>query len=65
EAYYVNMQSSNEWKSKHLGISKEVGTLRYHSLVFPLAKVGDEAVYKELGDRMEKAATTASNLEAE
>ncbi|GKA67079.1 ribonuclease H-like domain-containing protein [Tanacetum coccineum] len=31
----------------------------------PLVKVGDEAVYKELGDRMEKAATTASSLEAE
>ncbi|GJV01271.1 putative reverse transcriptase domain-containing protein [Tanacetum coccineum] len=28
-------------------------------------KVGDEAVHKELGDRMEKAATTASSLEAE
>ncbi|GJR64014.1 putative ribonuclease H-like domain-containing protein [Tanacetum coccineum] len=27
--------------------------------------VGDEAVHKELGDRMEKAATTASSLEAE
>ncbi|GKC87035.1 putative ribonuclease H-like domain-containing protein [Tanacetum coccineum] len=26
--------------------------------------VGDEAVYKELGDRMERAATTASSLEA-
>ncbi|GJU06823.1 hypothetical protein Tco_1123253 [Tanacetum coccineum] len=31
----------------------------------PLVKVGDEAVHKELGDRMERAATTASNLEAE
>ncbi|GJZ06046.1 hypothetical protein Tco_0539839, partial [Tanacetum coccineum] len=27
--------------------------------------VGDEAIHKELGDRMERAATTASNLEAE
>ncbi|GJV24904.1 hypothetical protein Tco_1377599 [Tanacetum coccineum] len=27
--------------------------------------VGDEVVYKELGDRMERAATTASSLEAE
>ncbi|GKB14981.1 putative ribonuclease H-like domain-containing protein [Tanacetum coccineum] len=27
--------------------------------------VGDEAVYKELGNRMERAATTASSLEAE
>ncbi|GJW96018.1 putative ribonuclease H-like domain-containing protein [Tanacetum coccineum] len=31
----------------------------------PPVKVGDEAVYKELGDRMERAATTASSLEAE
>ncbi|GJX33231.1 hypothetical protein Tco_0243086 [Tanacetum coccineum] len=28
-------------------------------------KVGDEAILKELGDRMERAATTASSLEAE
>ncbi|GJV53688.1 hypothetical protein Tco_1449429 [Tanacetum coccineum] len=28
----------------------------------PLEKVGDEAVHKELGDRMERAATTASSL---
>ncbi|GJY38329.1 putative ribonuclease H-like domain-containing protein, partial [Tanacetum coccineum] len=50
---------------KHLGKSKEVGTPRYLSLVAPLKKVGDEAVHKELGDRMERAATTASSLEAE
>ncbi|GJR72813.1 putative ribonuclease H-like domain-containing protein [Tanacetum coccineum] len=31
----------------------------------PLEKVGDEAVHKELGDRMERAATIASSLEAE
>ncbi|GJS46318.1 putative ribonuclease H-like domain-containing protein [Tanacetum coccineum] len=30
----------------------------------PHVKVGDEAVHKELGDRMESAATTASSLEA-
>ncbi|GJW11179.1 hypothetical protein Tco_1577006 [Tanacetum coccineum] len=29
-----------------------------------VVKVGDEVVYKELGDRMERAATTASSLEA-
>ncbi|GKA99344.1 putative ribonuclease H-like domain-containing protein [Tanacetum coccineum] len=34
-------------------------------LVVPLTKVGDEAVHKELGDKMERAATTASSLEAE
>nr|GEX92159.1 hypothetical protein [Tanacetum cinerariifolium] len=31
----------------------------------PPKKVGDEAVHKELGDRMERAATTTSSLEAE
>ncbi|GJU48017.1 putative ribonuclease H-like domain-containing protein [Tanacetum coccineum] len=31
----------------------------------PPIKVGDEAVHKELGDVMERAATTASSLEAE
>ncbi|GKB13793.1 putative ribonuclease H-like domain-containing protein [Tanacetum coccineum] len=31
----------------------------------PPKKVSDEAVHKELGDRMERAATTASSLEAE
>ncbi|GJW27133.1 hypothetical protein Tco_0040944 [Tanacetum coccineum] len=51
-------------ESIHLGISKEVGTLRYLNLVAPLTKVGDEAVHKELGDRMERVATTASSLKA-
>ncbi|GJT98338.1 hypothetical protein Tco_1093856, partial [Tanacetum coccineum] len=31
----------------------------------PLIKVGDEAVHKELDDRMERAATTASSLKVE
>ncbi|GJW36986.1 hypothetical protein Tco_0059906 [Tanacetum coccineum] len=31
----------------------------------PPVKVGDKAIHKELGDRMERAATTASSLEAE
>ncbi|GKB31140.1 putative ribonuclease H-like domain-containing protein [Tanacetum coccineum] len=31
----------------------------------PPKKVGDEAVHKELGDRMERATTTASSLEVE
>ncbi|GJV90149.1 hypothetical protein Tco_1534087 [Tanacetum coccineum] len=31
----------------------------------PPVKIGDEAVHKELGDRMERAATIASSLEAE
>ncbi|GKE04349.1 hypothetical protein Tco_1396367 [Tanacetum coccineum] len=45
-------------------MSKEVGTPRYLSLVVPLKKIGDEAVHKELGDIMERAATIASSLEA-
>ncbi|GKE63798.1 hypothetical protein Tco_1514165, partial [Tanacetum coccineum] len=31
----------------------------------PPVKVGDKVVHKELGDKMERAATTASSLEAE
>ncbi|GKB60657.1 putative ribonuclease H-like domain-containing protein [Tanacetum coccineum] len=53
---------SNSYHLRHClrgGISQEVGTPRYLSLVVPLA------VHKELGDRMERAATTASSLEAE
>ncbi|GJV07583.1 hypothetical protein Tco_1345239 [Tanacetum coccineum] len=49
---------------KHIGKSKEARTLRYLSLVVPLTKVGDEVVHKELGDRMERVATTVSSLEA-
>ncbi|GJW90678.1 hypothetical protein Tco_0168231 [Tanacetum coccineum] len=50
-------------KAKHIGYLVRIP--RYLSLVVPLKKVGDEAVYKELGDRMERAATTVSSLEAE
>ncbi|GJR59782.1 putative ribonuclease H-like domain-containing protein [Tanacetum coccineum] len=59
---------SNSYHLRHClrgGISQEVRTPRYLSLVVPLTKVGDEAVYKELGDKMERAATAASSLEAE
>ncbi|GKA08867.1 putative reverse transcriptase domain-containing protein, partial [Tanacetum coccineum] len=52
------------WSRYMTGISKEAGTPRYLGLVVPLTKVGDEAVHKELGNRMERAATTASSLEA-
>ncbi|GJV36479.1 putative ribonuclease H-like domain-containing protein [Tanacetum coccineum] len=55
--------ATQDRKSTTRGISKEVGTPRYLSLVVPLKKVGDEAVHKELGDKMERAATTASSLE--
>ncbi|GKG56773.1 hypothetical protein Tco_0582124, partial [Tanacetum coccineum] len=46
------------------GNSKEVSCGSYLSLVVPLRKVGDEAIKKELGDRMERAATTASSSKA-
>ncbi|GJU11637.1 putative ribonuclease H-like domain-containing protein [Tanacetum coccineum] len=79
EAKYVaatsccRQSNKNEWKDmlhqkkvfKYIAKSKEVKKLRYLSLVVPLKKVGDEAVHKELGDRMERAATTASSLEVE
>ncbi|GKE04116.1 hypothetical protein Tco_1396134, partial [Tanacetum coccineum] len=38
---------------------------KIHQSGSPTNKVGDEAIHKELGDRMERAATTASSLEAE
>nr|GEW24061.1 paired amphipathic helix protein Sin3-like 1 isoform X1 [Tanacetum cinerariifolium] len=57
---YHHTVKTDNWET-----SKEVEALRYLSLVAPLKKVGDEAVHKKLGDRMERAATTASSLEAE
>ncbi|GJX84440.1 uncharacterized mitochondrial protein-like protein [Tanacetum coccineum] len=57
--------ASLDRKSTTEGKSKEFGPQRYLSLVVPLKKVGDEAVHKQLGDRMKRAATTASSLEAE
>ncbi|GKE13680.1 hypothetical protein Tco_1421257 [Tanacetum coccineum] len=51
--------------NKTSGNSKEVGIPRYLSLVVPLRKFSDEAVHKELGDRMERASTTASSSEVE
>ncbi|GKA12932.1 putative ribonuclease H-like domain-containing protein [Tanacetum coccineum] len=65
EAEYVAAASCCGQNQTHLGISKEVGTPRYLILVVPLTKVGDKVVHKELGDRIERAATTASSLEAE
>ncbi|GJX82441.1 hypothetical protein Tco_0331922 [Tanacetum coccineum] len=72
EAHDVYYALKYDWKCllhqtksvKYIGKSKEVGTLRYLSLVVPLTTVSDEAVHKELGDRMERAATTASCSEA-
>ncbi|GJQ96655.1 hypothetical protein Tco_0007794 [Tanacetum coccineum] len=42
-----------------------LGTTQIPKSSGPPVKVGDEAVHKELGDRMERAATTTSSLEAE
>ncbi|GJS82756.1 ribonuclease H-like domain-containing protein [Tanacetum coccineum] len=61
----IGYSRANDNCVKHLGKSKEVETLRYLSLVVPLKKVGDEAVHKELGDRMEMAVTTASSFNTE
>ncbi|GJR33269.1 uncharacterized mitochondrial protein-like protein [Tanacetum coccineum] len=70
DSYYTGAtldrkSTTGGWIRTRLGISIEVGTPRYLSPVAPLTKVGDEAVHKELGDRMERAAATASSLEAE
>ncbi|GJU90506.1 putative ribonuclease H-like domain-containing protein [Tanacetum coccineum] len=54
--------------AKHIEYMMLKGFLLKHVLRGGLAceyVVGDEAVHKELGDRMERAATTASSLEAE
>ncbi|GJX67699.1 retrovirus-related pol polyprotein from transposon TNT 1-94, partial [Tanacetum coccineum] len=48
-------------QAKHI----EYMVLNASPLNGPPEKVGDEAVYKELGDIMERAATTTSSLEAE
>ncbi|GJV11219.1 hypothetical protein Tco_1352760 [Tanacetum coccineum] len=50
---------------KHLCEPKEARTLRYLRLVAPSKKVGDEAIYTGEDDRVVRAATTASSLEAE
>ncbi|GKB60668.1 hypothetical protein Tco_0916854, partial [Tanacetum coccineum] len=52
-------------KSKASRYVKRGQDTKIPSLVVPLKKVGDKAIHKELGDRMERAATTTSSLEAE
>ncbi|GJV33279.1 hypothetical protein Tco_1393679 [Tanacetum coccineum] len=53
DVYFVNEHVKRGWDTK---IPQSSG---------PPVKVGDEAVYKELDDIMERAATTVSSLEAE
>ncbi|GJU58702.1 hypothetical protein Tco_1236468 [Tanacetum coccineum] len=48
-----------------LSISTAKSRSKYPQYSGPPIKVGDEAVHKKLGDRIERAATTASSLEAE
>ncbi|GKA37366.1 putative ribonuclease H-like domain-containing protein [Tanacetum coccineum] len=72
EANYVNMQSrmdgrtcNNKQKYVKSQIPKRGRDTKIPQSGGPPEKVGDETVHKELGDRMERAATTASSLEAE
>ncbi|GKD43272.1 hypothetical protein Tco_1267917, partial [Tanacetum coccineum] len=44
---------------------QKVGDTKIPQSGGPPIKVGDETVHKELGDRMERVATTASSLELE
>ncbi|GKB36818.1 putative ribonuclease H-like domain-containing protein [Tanacetum coccineum] len=62
EANYVNMQSRMVGRTCNIKRGRDTKIPQSGG---PPIKVGDEAVHKELGDRMERAATTASSLEAE
>ncbi|GKD02440.1 hypothetical protein Tco_1177414, partial [Tanacetum coccineum] len=44
---------------------REMITSQLQGKLWLYDEVGDEAVHKELGDKMERVATTASSLEAE
>ncbi|GJU51406.1 putative ribonuclease H-like domain-containing protein [Tanacetum coccineum] len=71
EVNYVNMQSrmdgrtcNNKQKCVKSQIPKKGQDTKIPQSGGPPEKVGDKAIHKELGERMEKAATTASSLEA-
>nr|GEV62096.1 hypothetical protein [Tanacetum cinerariifolium] len=51
--------------NNHSYADESVGAEADFSNMEPSTVVGDEAVHKELGDRMERAATTTSSLEVE
>ncbi|GJZ89723.1 hypothetical protein Tco_0661505 [Tanacetum coccineum] len=53
----------NSGYSRHM--TGNIAYLSYFKNLMDVMLVGDEAVHKELGDMMERAATTASSLEAE
>ncbi|GJS43782.1 ribonuclease H-like domain-containing protein, partial [Tanacetum coccineum] len=72
EANYVNMQSRMDERTCNIKqtyvksqIPKRGRDTKIPQSGGPPEKVGDEVVHKELGDRMERDATTASSLEAE
>ncbi|GJQ99251.1 putative ribonuclease H-like domain-containing protein [Tanacetum coccineum] len=60
--YIISMFKRDQNISRHIKRGWETKIPQSSS---PLTKVGDEAVHKELGDRMERATATASSLEAE
>ncbi|GKD37121.1 putative ribonuclease H-like domain-containing protein [Tanacetum coccineum] len=74
EANYVNIQSRMDGRTCNIKqkcvksqTPRQAKRGRYTKIPQsggPLEKVGDEAVHKELGGRMERAATTTSSLEA-
>ncbi|GJR76664.1 putative ribonuclease H-like domain-containing protein [Tanacetum coccineum] len=75
EATYVNMHSSMDGRTCNIkSVLKESKTSRHvkrgrDTKILqssgPPIKAGDEVVHKELGDKMERAATTVSSLEVE
>nr|GEX13214.1 hypothetical protein [Tanacetum cinerariifolium] len=61
---YINSQEGKEGYDKTPRQVKRGQDTKIPEFGDPPKKVGDEAVHKELGDIMERAATTASSLEA-
>ncbi|GJZ13441.1 putative ribonuclease H-like domain-containing protein [Tanacetum coccineum] len=55
----------DSYKKKLIQVNKIHTDQNVEDLLTKAFDVGDEAVHKELGDRMERATTTASSLEAE
>ncbi|GKE64843.1 hypothetical protein Tco_1519004, partial [Tanacetum coccineum] len=64
-AYLSNFKEFDGGYVTFQGMSKRGRDTKVPQSGGPPVKVGNEAVHKELGDRMERAATTASSLEAE
>ncbi|GKC55475.1 putative ribonuclease H-like domain-containing protein, partial [Tanacetum coccineum] len=62
EADYVNMQSRMVGRTSNIKRGRDT---KIPQSCGPPIKVGDEVVHKELGDRIERVATTAYSLEAE